>query len=544
MTKQTELPETYYRDNFLCLINTVNNLYGDLLSRQEKNWYDSFHDLSKASQCLYIRLLTRKGPYFRSDKIHYPEIGPLSAAFIELEQAKMIRLAPTDLSYDAFCALYTKPELIQLFDFLARYKQAKKPDIVVQVINHQPNISTHSTQLIEVYHNHHLDVFFLLFFGNSHQDLSQFVLADLGLQQFEDYPIDPNYRLFQHRQDIEQWLKLSALNDQYWQYKEAKDIAAITAMVESLPTRFVWHPLERKRQQLINHVSRDIERLGSKYPERLEQARILYQQSERPPSRERQVRILDKQGCIQPSLTLAKMMLASPYNEEEADVAAVLTHRLLNKLGDKQPPRRKPKFDSETLQLVQQHASVELDVCAYYQQQGWQAYFLENTLLCGLFGLAMWDIIFSPQHGAFLNPFQRSPKDMFTQTFYLNRQRQIDQRLAALEAGEWQHWLEMYRTKQGISNDWVHWGLISDDIITQAVSCIPATVLTAIFKRILFDPKSNRSGFPDLILLKDEQYCFAEVKGPGDTLQNNQIRWLKMFQQHQIPAKVVYVEWV
>ncbi|MGR5061457.1 VRR-NUC domain-containing protein [Photobacterium sp. DNB22_13_2] len=544
MNKQAELPETYYRDNFLCLINTVNNLYGDLLSQKEKNWYHSFCELSAASQCLYIRLLTRKGPYFRSDKIHYPEIDSLSAAFIELEQAKMISSSPTDISYNAFCALYTKPELVQSFDFLATDKQAKKPDIVNRVINDKPDISAHLTQLIEVYHNHHLDVFFLLFFGNSHQDLSQFVLADLGMQQFESYVIDPNYRLFQHRQDIEQWLKLSVLNEQYWQYKEAKNITAITAMVESLPTRFDWQPLERKRQRLINHIGRDIERLGSRNLEKLEQARILYQQSERPPSRERQVRILDKQGWTQQALSLAQVMQASPCNEEEADVAGVLTHRLLNKLGDKQPPRRKPKFDSETLPLIQQHACVELDVCAYYQQQGWQAYFLENTLLCSLFGLALWDIIFSAQQGAFLNPFQRSPKDMFSRSFYQKRQQQIERRLAELEAGEWQSWSDVFNTKQSISNDWVNWGMLTEAILHQAVSTIPVSALVAVFRRILFDPRNNRNGFPDLILFKDGHYCFAEVKGPGDTLQNNQIRWLKMFQQHQITAKVVYVEWM
>ncbi|MGF1736228.1 VRR-NUC domain-containing protein [Photobacterium satsumensis] len=543
-TTLPELPPTYYRDNFICLINTVNKMYGDLLASNEKHWYDSFSALSEAAQCLYIRLLTRKGPYFRYDKIHYPEIDSVDAAFTELKQAKMVSLNPNNICYDTFCALYSKPELLQLFDFLASHKQAKKPDIVNQVINHQPDISLHTVRLVEVYHNEHLPVFFLLFFGNSHQDLSQFVLADLGLHQFEDYPIDPNYRLFQQRQDIDQWLQLSALNELYWQYKEAKDLTAIAAMAESLPERFDWPPLERKRQQLINHVGRDIERLGSNVPEKLDQARLLYQQSERPPSRERQVRILDKQGNISQALALAQLIQASPTNEEEADVADVLTHRLLNKLGNKQPPRKKPQFENERLCLAQHQASVELDVAAYFQQHGWHSYYLENTLLCGLFGLALWDIIFSAQQGAFLNPFQRSPKDMFSHKFYLSRRLQIDERLAALESGEWQDWLEIYRAKQGISNDWVNWDMLPEAIVHQAVSAIPTSALVAIFKRILFDPRNNRNGFPDLILFKDEQYCFAEVKGPGDTLQKNQIRWLKMFQQNQINAKVVYVEWV
>ena len=546
MTEQAELPElpdTYYRDNFHCLVNTVVEQYADLLTPSETDWFHNYSTLSQSAQCLYIRLLTRKGPYFRRDKISYPEIGAISEAFTELDNSGMIRLNPTQLTYQEYCALFTKPELIRNFDFLSAYKQAKKPELVERVISHQPDISHFNKDLLKVCHSEHLAVFFLLFFGNSHQDLSQFVLTDIGIQTFENYPIDTANRLFNQRQDIDDWLELSAMTERYWQYKEAKDLYNIAEMQHALPSVFNWQPLERKRQRLINHIARDIERLGSSEYKHLEQALMLYQQTKRAPSRERQVRILEKQLCLEQALAIAEDIQCTPMNEEEADIADILTHRLRNKLGDKQPPRKKPQFVSETLHLSQQQPCVELDVAAHYQQQGWQPYYLENSLLCGLFGLAMWDIIFSAQQGAFLNPFQRSPKDMFSRDFYLNRQQLIDQRLAELESGQWHDWLDVFNDKHGTSNDWVHWGVLSEEVITNAISTIPITALTAIFRRILFDPRSNRSGFPDLILFKDEQYTFAEVKGPGDTLQSNQIRWLKMFQQHAITAKVVYVQW-
>jgi hypothetical protein len=34
-----------------------------------------------------------------------------------------------------------------------------------------------------------------------------------------------------------------------------------------------------------------------------------------------------------------------------------------------------------------------------------------------------------------------------------------------------------------------------------------------------------------------------EVKGPGDRLQDNQIRWLHYFAEHGIPVAVCYVQW-
>ncbi|PSW14352.1 VRR-NUC domain-containing protein [Photobacterium rosenbergii] len=538
-----DLPETYYRDNFHCLVSTVADQYSDLLTAQETLWYNTYLALTEPAQCLYIRLLTRKGPLFRRDKIHYPEIKLLATAFEELDHVGLISLQPADISHSDFCQLFTKPELLSTFDFLSGSKQAKKAEIVEQVIQHHPDLTFYSSEILKVHYAEHLSVFCLLFFGNTHQDLSQFVLADIGIQQFEHYPIDTAFRLFQHREHIDNWLALSEKADIYWQHKEAKETQAIAEMQSDLPGAFDWKPLERKRQRLINHIARDLERLGNHDSNRLDQALTLFQQSERAPSRERQIRILDKQGETKQALDLVKRVLTTPQNEEEADVADVLNHRLLNKLGDKQPPRRKPKFDSEKLKLIQQQLCVELDVAAYYQQQGWQAYYLENTLFCGLFGLAMWDIIFSAQQGAFLNPFQRSPKDMFSSDFYLKRKQLIDKRLNDLESGEWDNWLAVYNAKQGLSNDWVHWGVFTEEILIKAVSAIPVLALTAIFKRILFDPRNNRSGFPDLALFKDGQYCLAEVKGPGDTLQNNQIRWLKMFEQHSIAAKVVYVEW-
>jgi hypothetical protein len=34
-----------------------------------------------------------------------------------------------------------------------------------------------------------------------------------------------------------------------------------------------------------------------------------------------------------------------------------------------------------------------------------------------------------------------------------------------------------------------------------------------------------------------------EVKGPGDRLQDNQLRWLEFCHEHQMPVAVCYVQW-
>jgi hypothetical protein len=57
--------------------------------------------------------------------------------------------------------------------------------------------------------------------------------------------------------------------------------------------------------------------------------------------------------------------------------------------------------------------------------------------------------------------------------------------------------------------------------------------------------RSNRSGLPDLIQFWPEQrrYRLIEVKGPGDRLQDNQIRWLSFCVGQGIPVCVCRVTW-
>ncbi|MGF1685483.1 VRR-NUC domain-containing protein [Photobacterium japonica] len=534
----------YYRTNFLTLIHTVQAQYDDLLTPDEREWLITFLALPLNSQCLYLRLLTRKGPLFRLYKLDYDEIPDRDVAAQHLADAGFIHFALTDFPLAQICALFTKPELLQRFSCLHALKQATKPRLVERLSEHPITFTDFHEPLFAICHSEHLQVFLLLFFGNSHQDLSQFVLAELGRQTFEQYPLDRQHRFFHERQHIEDWLSLSQLNDAYWQAKTQRDTDAICALVPRLPPAFTWVPLENKRQTLINHLARDLERHAGDCPMLQQQALSLFRQSQRPPSRERQVRLLEKQHQLTSALTLTKDMLSPPFHEDETDVAHILFKRLAKKKGESIPACRPFSPNEIHLKLTAQSARVETCVADYFQQHNWEAHYVENHLMCGLFGLAFWDIIYTPIAGAFLNPYQRSPRDMFTPEFYLRRKQAINHRLHAIEHAQWNEWLTVYQKKGGIGNDWVHWSALNEELIKRSIEIIPTHALRMIFERMVFDPKNNRSGFPDLILFNKQQYCWVEVKGPGDTLQRNQMRWLSHFEQYGIPAKVAYVTWV
>ena len=69
------------------------------------------------------------------------------------------------------------------------------------------------------------------------------------------------------------------------------------------------------------------------------------------------------------------------------------------------------------------------------------------------------------------------------------------------------------------------------------------------FRRLLLNIREHRSGFPDLIRFfpdvsdLGQRYEMIEVKGPGDRLQDHQVRWLEFFAVQGMPACVCYVRW-
>ena len=85
---------TYYVDNFERVVDTVTARYGDLLTERERALGDELEPLSLGARCLYVRLVSRVGPYFRRHDLHYEEIADLEGAIAELAAAGFLDPAP------------------------------------------------------------------------------------------------------------------------------------------------------------------------------------------------------------------------------------------------------------------------------------------------------------------------------------------------------------------------------------------------------------------------------------------------------------------
>ncbi len=96
-----------------------------------------------------------------------------------------------------------------------------------------------------------------------------------------------------------------------------------------------------------------------------------------------------------------------------------------------------------------------------------------------------------------------------------------------------------------MQSPFVCWPALSPELLDQALGCLPPAHLKACFIRLLQDIRNNRTGMPDLIQFWPDEgrYRMIEVKGPGDRLQDNQLRWLEFCREHGLPVDVCHVRW-
>lgn len=548
-----DLPVGYYRDNFLFLLDFVLARYADLLSPAEQSYASGFARLSLPAQRLYVRLALRKGPVFRSDKVAYAEIPECDTAVAELMAAGYLD-AGVDADHEVLLGLLVMPELRRLGGQRAGSGRAA---LVATVLTTTTVADFHAGINFSVYRPCHLELlwtFRLLFFGNLQQDFTEFVLNDLGIMPYESYAIDANTRFFDSRLKIDQALLLADLGEQVNCWLEANDREQLLAYPQQLPPQ-VDAGLQRRLDKLSNRVARQLERLAEPAA-----ALAIYRGSHSGAARERQVRLLATVPdlltgvngvALDAALAGCWQIIEAPQSEAEFEFAVTFAARLYKKMHQPVPgtlpSMRSAAYPHQQVVLPQVPGMrVELAVAEYFSAAGSQAHYVENSLFTALFGLAFWDIIFAPVRGAFFNPFQRGPADLFTADFTAKRADAIQARLAevASAAGLRARVLDVYQRKAGLANPFVNWSGISHELLELGLAHIPTAHLQVIFKRLLADPRANRSGFPDLVVFTEAGgYQLVEVKAPNDKLQANQLRWLRCFDQAGIPHQVVNVLW-
>ncbi len=546
-----ELSPFYYLHNFQLLYEAVVEQYHDLLLEGERRFIQCLRDLPQPAACLYVRLISRVGPVFRCAQLQYDEIEDIPAALEILVASGLVQPVEA-LTLELVAQLFTRTELGSVYaEYIPNQRQRlSKMELVAVLEELDLDDHAHWQQVhrvtgevfVEPLGSHEVALLELLFFGNRRQGLTDFVLSDLGVARYYPYRIDLQNRFFTSRRAVDEYIVCGELGDSHYEWQDDGSPEALLALARRLLLiPFEYASSEHRWYRLCNRVARDLERLGE-----LELALELYRRSQLHPAREREVRVLEALDEWQVALQCIERIVAAPWCEEELDAVARIRPRLYRQLGQAYQRRSPDKFEEIALTVKRQTGSVERDTAASLTENWSSLHYVENTLMNALFGLAFWEVIFEPVEGAFFNPYQSAPRDLYAQGFVSRRAQLIEDRFTELERAHLPDLLvTAYQRYVGYQCAAVNWKALTETLIEQAAYYIPAQHLLAVWRRMLFDLGQNRRGFPDLIAFGDAPgaYQMIEVKGPGDKLQDSQKRWLRFFQQQQIPAVVAQVSW-
>ena len=518
-------PPHYYAGNLLKVVAHVQELYADLLTAEERAWGDRLAAASAAAQRLFARIVTRKGPLVRVDALDYPEVPARDVALDELVEAGLIERCPVAPAEDVL-RLLRVGELGAAFADLPRGNKAQRigfalgdhseQEVLERVSRRAPWLGLASPEVLGLHQ--------LLFFGSPHQDLTAFVLRDLGLHRYAEVPISRANRQFPDRPALQRSLALHQLGALVHELGPRPDPELARPVLEAL-----WLPnddraLERRRSRILNHLGRGLERAGE-----FDLALACYTRSSLPPGRERRTRILMRLGDERAVAAMKRAILDAPRSALEQDFA--------RRFGSFSP-RPAPYCDMELAPTVSPASpSIEQTALAMLTRQGGMGWHTENHLPMALFALAYWEWIFAPVPGAFTNPFQTGPRDLFWPDFFAARRdccedplaSPLKPRLARVE-----------RQARGIANRLFGWRRFPTEAATAVIEAMPERDIRALLRIVTQDLGQARSGFPDLTLVHaDGSYEFVEVKGPGDRLQVNQHLWIAALARERLPVRVL-----
>ena len=494
-----------------------------------------------------MRLLSRRGPLIRRDRIEYAEIADVEGAIAALRDAGFLSSRPDDRR--SLIRLALKAELLTLarelgFGGLSR---ARRSDLVEMLHAVPAGIVELGLQrrfeIVRPLHRTEVDTLRLLFFGNFHQDWTEFVLRDLAVARYESYELGGELRRFRDRRCLDDALRARAAQLEIHDLIARRDLDQALSVARSLAGRDWGEVAKATIDRILYEVGHRLEQTR-----RLEEALEIYSCARRPPARERRCRVLAKLGLAKKAIDACTEIERDPLDEQERLFAPRFARRILRRQGLLGPEARHRRRQRRMTLPGEAGDAVEEAVIAALAGQGVRSLHSENWLWLSLFGLAFWDIVFAPISGAFEQPFQSGPLDLRGPGFRRRRSDQIETRLAEIREGLWpkSRMLQRFDEKRGLRNPFVSWSKGSRSLLDLVLDHLGTKSMAEVFDRLSREPGRYRRGLPDLFVVRPETetgFGLYEVKAPGDQLRPEQGAWLDYLNAAGIPATILRVQW-
>ncbi|MBO9612181.1 MAG: VRR-NUC domain-containing protein [Dyadobacter sp.] len=552
----TDLPPKYYLEYFNYVLAFVRKRYAHILHESELEFLDHYESLSEDAQCLFIRFSNRSKSFFRTNSLSYSEIEDMPAVLTELLERDFIETLCEvhESRFGEVIDLFTKPELLEVTKLLEPdvmpSKSIKKPDLVRWLLHEYDfgvlcEVLGEMEPVVKVSFEAEVMLMKFLFFGNRYADMTEFVVRDLGHVRFQSFDEQYLSIQFDTRKDADDTLMVSLM-------KETFDVIKQDLPPEEIYDWFMnWqaasgtglsHKALPSFNSFILKVSAWLER-----KKMLSQALTIYQLTNDAPARERRVRLLYNLGEIDEALALCEEIAESPQNADERFFSLDFYEKIKNKKARTVKRTTQALKAAEAIEVpISYRFRVEFGAIAYYQEQGYNAFFSENEPWRALFGLLFWDIIYDTNVQTIHNPLQRIPSDFFLPDFYFKRSEQLKERLAAAHSREIIDELvtQTFADKYGITNVLVPWYDGALEKVLTLTSLLSPEKIHKIMLEMALNLRENTRGFPDLLVWNDDDYAFIEIKSPTDHLSSRQLHWQHFFAEHGVQSRIVRVNWI
>lgn len=535
------LPPKYYLDYFKYLLTFISEGSSHLLSEDDESFIALFESLSEDAQCLLVRMMNRKGEYFRLEKFSYEEIENIPLAAQELIEAELASLDPPN-DFVLF-TLFTKGELHQLYpgrDFSKKYKE----DVIMELAEENDpedyEVLRSAHTIVHLLVQEQIEYLKLLFFGHAHGMMTEFVIRDIGnvkLENMEGVTFTPWFDTLEEAKSVFELYKWDRTIRHALPVLLPEEIAELTGSVNW--SVYLNHPKSRKiGDKFMLRVGEYFEKSGL-----LEEALTYYSLARKHPARERRIRIHEKLDELDTARELAEVAFESPFNASEK----IFAKDYLEKKSKRNYRSTTAKINTSPEIIIEDPIGhrVEHHALNYYDALGYQGTHSENYLWRGFFGLVFWEELFGKAQANFHNPLQRMPSDLHTEAFYLNRKSDLDKQLKTFRSKkQLLHWVnEIYANKQGINNPMVGWHESLPVALEACISRLPLKGMKAVLLEMAKNVKDNSTGFPDLFIWKDKDYHFYEIKSPNDHLSAQQLFWIDFFEEQKIKADILRVKY-
>jgi len=536
------LPTFYYHEHFVEMLDFVATHYAHVLLDTHLRYIEDYRRLPREAQCLYVRLVNRKGRVFAAHRLRYPELGASRPILATLAERGWVG-PPEPRHFADVLESLTKSDIYRILlpRFAGLGRTLKKDQLLAFTQDNMTAdefIACLDTDRLLVQRRMDETRFLLfLYFGRVKDGLAQFTMRDLGIVRIQSFRDSYEPRFSDRAEALEQYyfaLRLKRL--------QTASAAGIGRLIEELPE---WPAANFQgsatlRDELALKLGRRAEKGGDTVS-----ALELYRAGESTQCGERLIRLLLTSGRREDAKAHLERCLDDPRSDEEWIFARDLYQRKFEK-----------KRTSALTDMLRAAETIEIDdsksgaperaVVEHYCDQGHRAFRTENLLWRTLFGLLFWDELFVDGDNSLHSPFEFLPGSLAGGGFYAAHRKRIESKLARLEdrAGTKRSILKTSTKHYGTPNGVFRWRRSLNDALFTLLDQADPAALCVMLRRLARDYADSRYGYPDIMVVDGQGLRFLEVKTEGDQLRRNQLMRLRQLRDAGFRADVLRVRWI